>query len=298
MKRILMLIFTLCIMVLVAGCSPKYKRISFNDEYLRETITKHLDSNTEIINSTSKDFANDFTIYEISEREITDEEFQQVLRVLDIDEDELQKYYIKKENNKITGNLANMTDYSRGYYDMTDKELEKIAWDTFKKLPFIEGTYEYLGIQSKTTMSDSEGTHITRAGVSFRKLLDDSRVVGNDQCYLYFDGSGLVEFHIELYEYNEIGKMEMLSLDDALKKLKTPDAFTIDPKGKIPNVELGKIDTLNIDNINLLYVNQYSKGCKILQPVYTFSGVAADVYGIQTEFSANIIAIPETNTFE
>jgi len=97
MKRILMLIFTLCIMVLVAGCSPKYKRISFNDEYLRETITKHLDSNTEIINSTSKDFANDFTIYEISEREITDEEFQQVLRVLDIDEDELQNTILKRK---------------------------------------------------------------------------------------------------------------------------------------------------------------------------------------------------------
>lgn len=295
MKKITLVIMC-CFLLILSGCSKKFQRINFNDDALGEALTEYVDADTKVVATLDESFPSQFPICEISRREISTEEFQQMLQNLGVEDQNTSVYQFKLDGNKITGSLASITDISRGYFDMTEEELEELAWETFEKLPFIDGTYEYLGIKSTTTISDSDGIHITRAGVSFRRLLGDVRIVGSDQCYLYFDGTGLVELNIELYKYKETGSMDMITLDNAFARVTNPDAFSIDAENATQT--LGTVDTLQVDQIKLLYVNQYNQGCTILQPVYNFIGTAIDKNGGQAEFNSIVIAIPESNTYE
>ena len=206
-------------------------------------------------------------------------------------------YKLVLENNEIYGTIAGYNDPVRGYYDslqMTDEELEELAWDTFNKIPFIEGEYEYLGIMSRTTEWRNEGECVTRVGVALRRFIDGRRVINDDRCNLYFDGSGFVEMHIAMFDYKKIGTMDMVTLEEAETKIKTPDDFTI----KSTPSENNRVATFQVNSINLLLVNQYSKGCTILQPLYYYSGTATLEDGTETDFSSKIIAIPEKYTYE
>lgn len=277
----------------IPGLFKQYKRISFNDDSLGLQNIEYIDSNTKVVdNITNKVTDTEFPVYKITKRNISKKEFQKMLKNLNIDN---YSEVFDHKGNKIVGSLVSYTDTSRGYFKMTDDELEKMAWEVFEKLPFIDGTYEYFGIKSTTTLIDSEGEHITRVGVSFRRTIDNIKVIGNDRVFLYFDGSGLVELSIELYDYKKIDTFDMVPLDVALSSIKNPDSIVFDEKLKQITAH---IDTLQVKNSSIIFYNQYSRGCKILQPVYDFSGSAIDSDGNQTAFNARIIAIPDKYTYE
>ena len=80
-------------------------------------------------------------------------------------------------------------------------------------------------------------------------------------------------------------------MDEAESRIKPPDSFTIE-------ANFGKANTLQVDNVNLRLVNQYSSGCTILQPVYNFVGTAIKEDGSKAEFISRVIAIPESYTYE
>lgn len=294
MKKLIFIFALLCcVLFALSGCTTKYKRISLNSsETLGEELNQHIDKATSIVNTANEKFPNQLPIYKISERKISKEEFQQMIKQLGID-------YSKRlhlEENKISGDVKYEASTAVGEFNMTDEELEKLAWDTFNKLPFIEGDYEYFGITETITTHNSKGTHIDSVGVSFRRVLDGVRVIGEDRCNLYFDNAGLMEVYIKLYNYEKIGTMDLMPLESASSKLKKPDAFQIFTEPLEP--KLGMVDTLQIKQINLLLVNQYSRECTILQPVYSYNGTATDVNDKQEEFNSKIIAIPEAYTYE
>ena len=108
---------------------------------------------------------------------------------------------------------------------------------------------------------------------------------------MWFDGSGLVEIIIRMYDFEKTGTMDMVALADAETRIKTPDDLSIDDA-------VGTVDTLRVDRVKLLLVNQYSRGCTILQPVYNFIGTATSENGDQAEFKSKVIAIPEAMTYE
>jgi hypothetical protein len=130
--------------------------------------------------------------------------------------------------------------------------------------------------------------------VSFRRLIDGTRVIGNDICDLYFNSTGLSGVELTFYNYEKTGELDMLTLDDAIDKIKNPDVFGF--KSETNKNFSGKTDKLTIDRTKLLFVNQYSNGCEILQPVYNLMGTAENEGG-SIEFSARIIAIPEKYTY-
>lgn len=279
-------IFIVLCMVLIAlnGCSAQYKRISFDEAALGEILDTHISEKTKVIYEENDSFSDKLPLYKISSRNISDKEFKQMLDQLELSEYESS---FSLDGNKLTGTLANYTDAHREYFNMSEEELEQLAWDTFNKIPFIEGHYEYLGIRSTDTLSSSTETHITRVGVSFRKNIDDIGIVGNEQCWLYFDGSGLVEINIELYDYKKINTIDLVPLKTASERIKTPDSFSVKSES------IGMLDTLQVEQIQLLYVNQYRDDCKVLQPAYNFKGIATDVNGAQSEFNSLIVAVPE-----
>ena len=85
--------------------------------------------------------------------------------------------------------------------------------------------------------------------------------------------------------------MTLVPMEEAEARIKTPDSFTIE-------ANFGKANTLQVDNVNLRLVNQYSSGCTILQPIYSFIGTATFDDNSQAEFISRIIAIPESYTYE
>lgn len=279
----------------LTGYSQRYKRIHFDENALGESLTKYFDEKTEVLITTTETFPTQIPIYQISERKITNKELHKMKQQFGIP-DSAPGQIIDLGGNELYGTLVSYTDTSRGYFDMTDEELEKAAWEAFVKLPFMEGTFQYLGIIAKMELTDSTGTHVTRVGVSFRRILDDIRVLGDEICNLYFDGSGFVEFDIKLYTYKEIGTMDVVPFDEAFAKIKYPDRLSFGDEASMQNFEIA--DTMQVNDVMLLLINQHLNGCTILQPVYSFMGNAEDAKGMQSEFNAWVIAIPESYTYE
>lgn len=270
--------------------SEKYKRISFEEELLGERENPHINEDTLVVNNVQQTFATQLPIYEIIPRNITQQEFEAIKAALQLPDDNGGSIDLELDGNRLYYNGAYFTDNSRGYFDMTDEELEQEAWKVFNQIPFLKGEYMYMGKKAEMKLIDSKGEHITRVGVRFQFMLDGCRVAGDHSIMLYFDGSGLVEIIIKLFEYNQIGVMALVSLEDAEARIKTPDGFEFDASGMI--------QTLQVEDVQLLWISQYSRGCTILQPIYKFSGTATMEDGTQEEFVSKIIAIPESYTYE
>ena len=276
-----------CLLFLLNPRHGKFKRISFDAETLGETLA-YIDENTVVINNTKETFPTQLPIYEITPHNITQQEFDETVKALNLPGNAED---LEFEKNRFYYCLTWYTDAERGYFNMTDEEVEKAAWEVLGKIPFLKGEFEYLGIKRKMMREDSTGVHITRAGVQFQLKVDGYRVAGNEDIVFYFDGSGLVEIQIKWFDYKQIGTMDLVPLADAEARIKTPDDFNLE-------ATTGKVQTLQVDQTNLLFVNQYNSGCEILQPIYVFSGTAQMRDGAETEFSSKVIAIPEKYTYE
>lgn len=179
----------------------------------------------------------------------------------------------------------------------TDEELEQMAKEYFAKIPFIDhDQYEYVGITSTQSISGGGGVYKpVKQRLSFRKVIDGMRVTGDDQCDLYIDAEGLCGVTINFFEYEKIGEMDLVTLNDAKKRVKTPDAFARYDEND--TLMKGETEWLNVERVKLLLVNQFRDGCTILQPIYNFIGTATNETG-SAEFHSRIIAIPDKYTFD
>ena len=290
-------IFVLCCtLLLLAGCNTadhittKYQRISFGSETLGEELAQQVSADTVVVNTATDSFSNSFSVYEITERDISATEFQQMCEQIKVPTFTSTWLGWEHHGNRVSGRFA---DYATGTCTLSDEELEKLAWETLEQIPFLEGEYEYYGIRGEDYISTSNGKIVTGKLVSFFRCMDGIRVIG-DQCDMWFNDWGLIEISIVQYDYTKIGTMDLVKLEDAVGKIKTPDSFTLDTQAS----SKGGIDTLQVDRINLRYVNQYSSGCTILQPVYVFNGVATMKDKTQADFMSVVIAIPEEYTYE
>ena len=298
MRKYILVVLLVGAILLLCGCNAnktseqqKYKRISFESEALGETV-RYVGEDTIVVNEAKENIDAQIPIYEIKKRSISDQECKQMMETLEIPED---PSIFTHDDNMIHIRLATYTDFSRGFFDMTEAEAEKQAWEIFKKIPFIEGEYECIGIRETMTLSDKDGTHITIAGVTFCRVLDGMRVTGNRSCTIYFDGTGFAGVFIRLFEYEKVGTMDMISLKEAESRLKSPDDFDFEPE----DFQLHhKVETIRTDHVYVRLVNQYARGCTILQPIYFYKGIATLADKTQVEFSSKIIAIPESMTYE
>jgi len=284
-KTALFLACTIVLVMLFSGCQRKFKIISFNTESLGEILNDHITENTSVVGSYELAAPETVPIYNISEHMLSDNEYNQILSALKIKEDDSAVHITRKGNSLLV--ILHETDEQRDYA-FSDEETLRMAREVFDILPVISDEYECLGIKSNHTISDSAGERIINVGVSFRRLIDGIRVVGNDVIYLYFDNDGLSEVYIELFDYKKSsGTIKLTSLDSAYARVKTPDSFNLREEKET----IGEIDILNVEKTILLMVNQYSTGCTVLQPVYSFSGTATDIDGKSAPFISIVIAI-------
>lgn len=306
MKKI---IIALCsFFLLLAGCASKrttgqndadklpalqpahqFQRISLESETLCDELTNYINTDTLVVSEISRNLSTELTVYEIKERIITEEEFQQLQENVLTANSTSGRNTWTLEDNSIIGNFGSFTS---GTATMSEEELEVMARKTLNQIHFLEDDYVYYGICGRTTAEDSKGTHTTRIMVTFCRVLDGVRIIGNDRCDMWFNDSGLVGIAIDLFDYEPIGTIDMITQEEAENKVKTPDAFTIETDGN------SAANRLQVERFELLLVNQHSKGCSILQPVYVFKGTALLEDGTQAEFSSEVIAIPESYTYK
>ena len=293
MKRRLLVLFIALSLVLfiLSGCTKRYKKDSLSDDFsLREMLMRYINNDTAVDYCAERVFPDTLPMYQISPRNITDSEYRETLEMLGIKETELPKQWINLDGNKLKIDLDDIFTSSRGYFDMTEEELEKKAREIFAKLPFVHGEYEYIGMRATYKTTDSEGEHIDSAAGCFCRVVNGIRVVGHDACYLYFDGSGLVSLVAEVYDYEEIGSMDIYPLQSAINRIASPDSFRVEEA----SAQIGVAKTLNVENAVIRYVNQLSQGCEILEPVYVFMGTAIDSEDNEADFTSIVIAIPDS----
>ncbi len=301
------LCFILCmctILSILTGCQGemiRYKRISLQGEMLGdESVIK---SDVKVNNLCSETYSDTMPVYQIAPRNISIDEFKQFASYFGANQP--VEYTYGTNYPKITNQIPETDDQKEWYkfvlrdhsisyrvyrdeieMKQTDEELEAFAKEIFAALPLIDGEYEYLGETSTQTCSTSSGSFVVKKRISFRRLIDDTRVIGDDICDFYFDAVGLCGIEIKLFSYDRISEIEMITLDEAVKQVENPDGFTVysaDDKDFT-----GKVDMLSIERTKLLFVNQYENGCEILQPVYNLMGTATNENG-SSEFSAKII---------
>lgn len=280
----------------------QYKRIDLDKRSLGpETIKMFISSEAEVVNNVSESFPDTFPAYKITEHIITDDEYDGLVRAMgirvdssknDSSKDTAIKPYAKNE-------ISLYWDDGRIWknFDMSDEVLERKAREVFDKITFLDGEYEYLGITSTRIGYKSEDEkYIDSVRVSFRRLVDGYRVIGNDICDFYFNGNGVYDIEIRLYDYEKIDDFELMPIEEAMGRVKSADSFTLTDYDYNKNGSSEKFDTLKAERVKLLFVNQYTDGCEILQPVYNIMGSASSA-SEEYEFSAKIIAIPEWYTY-
>lgn len=289
-KRRVLAMLLCSILILFCGCSTaseKYKRISFESDTLGEALTC-ITENTSVEYNADETFASSISIYQIKERNISKKELRKLMEAFEFPDD---PYELEHKGNSINIALLSYTDSSRGYVEMSETELEALAWEMFNKIPFMEGEYEYGGIKGWLTVEGHGEKHFERVKVSFYPVLDGVRVIGDNKCEMWFDGGGLVEIQINLYDFKKIGTMDVVSLEDAKTQIMEPDDFSIDDTNRT-------VDKLQVDSVKMYLVNQHSRDCEILQPMYTFCGTAKLNDKSDSEFKSKVIAIPESMTYE
>ena len=312
MKKII-LIMSLALAFIMTSCSQNgpYKRLNIKGEMMgeaKQVLETTLVGPTKVENYSGESYANRMPVYQITPRVITTDEFQAMVDYFDIqgeiqivnDTIRISDYYSSPPSQTMRCSENSLSYWmtnggSEAEMLQTDAELETEAWKIINTLPLLEGEYEYVGIASTQRLERESGSIVVAKRLSFRRLIDGVRVIGNDICDLYFNSKGLYDIEIKFYDYEKTGELDMLTLDDAVAKVKEPDAFILESETN-RNFS-GAADKLTIERTKLLFVNQYSDGCEILQPVYNLMGTAENAGG-SVEFSARIIAIPEKYTHE
>lgn len=279
------------------GNSKKYKRIILDRYGLGEkTLNDSTYSGTKIENDVSQTFPDTFPVYKITERIITNDEYEILLKAAGVKVNNgpygnnATKPYGKNEISLYFGGLTSQS------YKMSDEELHRQAKEVFEKITFLEGEYEYLGITSTRTVHVSEDkSYIDSVRVSFRRIVDGYRVIGDDIYDLYFNGNGLYSVSLRLYNYEKIDDYKLIPVTGAIGRIKKADHFSI--TGYLSEGFFDRISTLKAENAKLFFVNQFSsEDCEILQPVYNITGTAS-AKGEEYKFSAKVVAIPSWYTY-
>ncbi len=296
---IFVLILTLTLTILL-GCkekgitnevTAKYDKLSLSSSTLGEN-TLYTDANTRVTGAVKETFPGFVPVYEITPRTITEEEKSSVLSLIDWDRFKRNEKFIELEDNILLASgqtgITELLEY--GNFDITEDELKEKALDVLHKIPFIEDDYQYAGIYSTRKLSKNDETYILRKGVCFRRYLNGIPVSGDDKIVIEFTKLGLEGIMMNLYNYKNVGEAYLIPLDDAYKKVNTPDGFTVEQESGEP---LGKCETLEVQKVRLTYFNQNRSGARILQPIYDFKGIATDGKGVSEEFTSSVIAMQD-----
>lgn len=285
-----------------------YKRINIAESALVDEAKNAVTSETNVKVTLTDKFSDIMPVLEITPRKISEDDFVKFAEELNI------RGTINKRSDGSMGIVSeegmlvlegNELQYTKSAHVETamtqsDEEIVEEAEKIFESFALFDGEYQCMGVQSTQTARSAtkleDGTvevgeeYVISKRVGFRRVIEGYRVLGDEQYSFYFDTEGLYSIRVVLFDYQKVGELPMLTLEQAISKVKSPDNFSIEDSFS------GHADLLIVERVNLLFVNQYSDGCTILQPVFNLMGTAENETG-KAEFSSKVIAIPEKYTY-
>lgn len=267
------------------------KDFALQSEYDARNMSR-IDEKTTVTGELQESFPDTIPIYEIEQRNISDDEMNIIVSLVDPKRFPKNQRFQELKGNRlnVAGETTSPELIKLGSFDISDQELEEKAWEVLKSIPFIADDYKCAGISSTRTTKAGDETYITRIAVVFRRYFDGLPVSGDDKITIEFTKLGLEGISMNLYNYKKIDTVSLISLDEAYKKINAPDGFTISQNsGK----QFNRCETLEVISVRLTLFNQNRSGARILVPIYDFKGIATDGNGVQEEFTSSVIAMTD-----
>ena len=303
MKRRLSL--CLLISILLCGCSSvePFQRIHltrWGTTWDGPTdFERAVNEDTEVECSVEDTFARSFYLYRITPRQLTMEDARAFAAALGVTlEINALQDPENRDPNGVVRLRENTLDFEKPARKGTgelpsDETLIRHASELLKSLPAVGG--DYICTEIRSVVSGGSGIPLKR--LEMNRVVDGLTVADEDRCTMSYAAEGLISLEISLYDYEKTGEsLPMLTLADALKQATEPedtDAFDLhDAKALTSPATL-----LEFDEVTLLYYNQWSNGCDILQPVFVLEGYAKNGQE-KVKLTFRVIAIAQRYTFE
>ena len=303
MKRRLSL--CLLISILLCGCSSvePFQRIHltrWGTTWDGPTdFERAVDEDTEVECSVEYTFARSFYLYRITPRKLTMEDARAFAAALGVTlEINAIQDWENRDPNGVVRLRKNILEFEKpavgaGGELPDDETLIRKTEELLKALPTVGEAYVCTDLRAGV----QGGPGIPIKSLVMNRVVDGLPVSDEDRCVVYYAAEGLISLKISLYDYEKTGEsLPMLTLADALKQAtdpEDPDAFDLHDAQALTS----PADVLEFDKVTLLYYNQWSNGCDILQPVFVLEGYAKNGQE-KVKLTFRVIAIAQRFTFE
>ena len=139
----------ICCVLLLNGCSvnitpasAQFQRIDLDSDELDEDYISHIKADTVIQNYASEAFPETLPIYQITEQEIAEQDFDKMVKAFETICTGSNMIEFSKNKNIIKGVRTPDNNYSFEKFEMTEAALEQYAWQLLDAVPFLDGDYE------------------------------------------------------------------------------------------------------------------------------------------------------------
>lgn len=300
MKKSCLLLIALCLLLGGCGTGANYKRIDLTVGETTPPETTDLEAavgkNTKVKCSAVDLLPDTMPVYRIIPHTVTREEAQQFADYFGITE-ELNSEMNQEGNGNVwvRDNTLKLSIPQKQDMEMTlsDAQVIEMGEKLLAELTFLPGEYVCEGVTSRRTVTKGDVSYVCYKGLTFYRVLDGVQVRYDDACHIGFTENGVVDLYFTFFDYEKTDEyLPLLSLKDVLPQVldpEDPDAFGTDELMAKP------ADCMYVEKVEMVYYNQYSRGCTILQPVYCLTGTAAGGE-CQTKFRLRVIGLAEKYT--
>lgn len=204
------------------------------------------------------------------------------------------KFYFEQNSAVYCGTKSTYMSFLRGYrlsysrgvmsYSQylpvtdTDEELVSKSLKIIDEIPFVENEHIERYVQTgKGGQSIQEGDEEPcwfMKRCIFSPVINGYTVVGNGGISVGFARTGLAEVTVNYYDYEPIGKYEIISPEEAYEQIKSPQYVV----GHDRDFPVNKVTSMNIESCELVYVNSFQLGYDIIQPYYYVKGTVYSHY--------------------
>ena len=172
-----------------------------------------------------------------------------------------------------------VTSYSQ-YLPVTDTDEELISKSLkiIDEIPFVENEHIERYVQTgkggqSIQEGDEEPCWFMKRCV-FSPVINGYTVVGNGGISVGFARTGLAEVTVNYYDYEPIGKYEIISPEEAYEQITNPQYVV----GHDRDFPADKVTSMNIKSCELVYVNACQNGYDVIQPYYYVRGTVYSHY--------------------
>lgn len=162
----------------------------------------------------------------------------------------------------------------------TKEELIKESLEIIDDIPFVENEriegYVQVSMGGEAIEKVEEGSvpcYYLRS-YEFSPIINGHTVVGAGKITVGFTRKGFAQLIVNYYDYEPIGKYEIISPEEAWEQINNPQYVV----GHDRDFPVRNVTRMDIESCDLVYVNACNSGYNIIQPYYYVKGTVYSHY--------------------